>query len=79
MNESTLIAVDQPVTKHCPATPRGTLLTLEGKAKIGALFYDEMTQAKIAVRIKRTVDVLKRYLSDPSEYGKRFLLDETKN
>lgn len=51
--------------------PRGTLFTLEKRAKIDALSAEGLTPANIARRLNRTVNVVKRYPSNPREYAKR--------
>lgn len=53
------------------AMPRGTLLTLEERAKSDALSAEGPTSANIARRLSRTVNFVKRYLGNPGEYAKR--------
>lgn len=78
-NECRVIAVAQPVIKIFPAMPGGTLLTLEERAKVDALSQEELAPARISVRIKRTVNVVRRYLNSPTEYEKRLFTRGNQN
>lgn len=50
--------------------PRGTLLTFKEREKIDVLSAEELTLANIARRLSRTINVVKRYLSNPGEHAK---------
>lgn len=63
--------VAQSVIKIYPAMPGETLLAVEKRVKTESLSQERTTLAEIAACIKRRVNVLKKYLSSPSEYGKQ--------
>jgi transposase len=50
--------------------PRGTTLTEYEKGEINAYHKQKLSNRQIAIKIKRSLDVVNRYLRDPSNYNK---------
>ena len=50
--------------------PRGTVLTEFEKGEINDYRKQKLSNRQIAIKIKRSLDVVNRYLRDPSKYNK---------